>query len=148
MGFQPQISNVFRDHQNNFFSQQVRTILVTKYHYSTMLKQFEFCVTRFLPDLKILVMTFRKYFEKTCLQFIQVSLSIERFCMISISHESILQTSHCLDIIKELQFAKTSNPPHEEIDKFLSTLSSSTKETLTGPTQHFHDIVYLKFSFN
>ena len=32
LGLQPRISNIFLDHQNNFFSQQVRTILVTKYH--------------------------------------------------------------------------------------------------------------------
>ena len=28
-----EISKFFLDHQNNFFSQQVRTILVTKYHF-------------------------------------------------------------------------------------------------------------------
>ena len=32
LSLQPQISKVFLEHQNNFFSQQVRTILVTKYH--------------------------------------------------------------------------------------------------------------------
>ena len=32
LGFQPRISKVFLDHYNNFFSQQGRTILVTKYH--------------------------------------------------------------------------------------------------------------------
>ena len=31
LGLQPPISEVFLDHQNIFFSQQVRTILVTKY---------------------------------------------------------------------------------------------------------------------
>ena len=33
LGLQPRISKVSLDHQNNFFSQQVRTILVTKYHF-------------------------------------------------------------------------------------------------------------------
>ena len=32
LGLQPRISKVFLDHQNIFFSQQVKTILVTKYH--------------------------------------------------------------------------------------------------------------------
>ena len=31
---QSRISKVFLDNQNNFFSQQVRTILVTKYHFT------------------------------------------------------------------------------------------------------------------
>ena len=35
LGLLPRISKVFLDHQNNFFSQQVRTILVTKYHWKT-----------------------------------------------------------------------------------------------------------------
>ena len=33
LGLQPRISKVFLDHQNNFFSHQVITILVTKYHF-------------------------------------------------------------------------------------------------------------------
>ena len=41
--FQPRISKVFLDHQNNFFSQQVRTILVTKYRiFVTHLLAFPF----------------------------------------------------------------------------------------------------------
>ena len=33
LGLQPGISKLFLDHQNIFFSQKVRTILVAKYHY-------------------------------------------------------------------------------------------------------------------
>ena len=33
LSLQPRISKVFLDHESNFFSQQVRTILVTKYHF-------------------------------------------------------------------------------------------------------------------
>ena len=32
-GLKPRISKVFLDHQNNFFSQQVSKILLTKYHF-------------------------------------------------------------------------------------------------------------------
>ena len=39
LGLQPRISKVFLDHQNNFFSHQVRKILVTKYHFD-FVKQF------------------------------------------------------------------------------------------------------------
>ena len=37
LSLQPRISKVFLDHENIFFSQQVRTILVTKYHFSILL---------------------------------------------------------------------------------------------------------------
>ena len=40
LGFQPRISKVFLEHKNNFFSQLVRTILVTKYHWQ-ILSDFE-----------------------------------------------------------------------------------------------------------
>ena len=39
LSLQPRISIVFLDHQNNFFTQQVRTILVTKYHRSSTTKK-------------------------------------------------------------------------------------------------------------
>ena len=37
LDLQPWISKVFLDHYNNFFSLQVRTILVTKFHFYTLI---------------------------------------------------------------------------------------------------------------
>ena len=57
LSLQPRISKVFLDHQNNFFSQQVRTILVTKYHSLLLFEpseKFKLCVWRNQICFKVL----------------------------------------------------------------------------------------------
>ena len=56
LGLQPRISRVFLNHKNNFVSQLVRTILVTKYHLEHLLRKPSGCdFQELLPkDYKLL----------------------------------------------------------------------------------------------
>ena len=69
LGLQPRVTKVFLDHQNNFFSQQVRTILVAKYHsqkQTLMLKVqniYNATLTMFISRLHLKIVKSINYFE-------------------------------------------------------------------------------------
>ena len=65
LGLWPRISKVFLNHQNNFFSQQVGTILVTKHHLGMCIsiRGVNFQIKRNLASKRIFVSS-KIFFEK------------------------------------------------------------------------------------